>query len=641
VSWLEACYNLFIALLLFLSAGGIGRFLLYALQVEIEGLELLWFSLISGLGLLSVLIFFLGLVGLLYAWVFGFIFIILSFSAIQLLWQRRKRWWQSIACWKVFQMSDRLFQIVVYLLIGLCFSSILWILLTHALMPPNEWDEIAYHLAIPKLYITDHRIFYIPYIFTALWPMNNEMLFTAALLFKADIAPHFISLGMVLFTAIGLVLGGKRIGDQRVGIIAAALFCTIPLVKRLAGTALVDAPMGLYVLAGLLGFDRWRQTRRIGWLGLSGLLCGFVAGCKLTGAAFPVLFGLVVIARAWPWHQSPLRVVLWRGCLFALASLCVVAPWYMRSYVLTGNPIWPFAYQVFGGRNWDLLGDEYNSYLQHALWTPQIPRTLLGLIQSYEYVINRPSELGGYSGGIGVVLPLGAIFATAFIKRMSSLAAIGLFISAGFYGLWFGLTSLQVRYLLPIVPLLAFATASLMVVCYDALVLLPWRLGVLLALLAVLLNTWPWSSTGERELFASRWTYLSGEISRDAWLDHQVDILPVFRYANTHLPADARILLVPYENRTYYLDRDYVWGHPISQRIIRFESFHSEEELANALKAMRITFVIDNPKVIFEHIRYWSQIRALMLDLQLRCGETIYSNNDAVLYKLHDCTGHG
>ncbi len=38
---------------------------------------------------------------------------------------------------------------------------------------------------------------------------------------------------------------------------------------------------------------------------------------------------------------------------FAALALLLGGGWYVRNFVQTGNPVYPFAYSIFGGNNWD------------------------------------------------------------------------------------------------------------------------------------------------------------------------------------------------------------------------------------------------------------------------------------------------
>lgn len=629
-------YDSAIALAILLAALGLGHWVLHLLRIEEHGLGRLWLATTCGLGVMSVSTMLIGMAGLLYRVLFAVLLAPFAIAGLLLL-VTRLDWWREGRRWLTWSGREISFRVCAYLLLIMSVGSALWILLTHALMPPHEWDEVAYHLALAKLYVQAHRIVYVPFIVHSNWPMNSEMLFSVSLLLGSDVAPHLLMLSMGLLTAVGLLLVARRYFDDRVGVVAVALFLTMPLVKRMAGTGLIDIAPGLYVLAALVALGHWQQERRWPWLVLCGAFCGFAAGSKLMGGGFPLLLGLLLLTielRQRPLHMG---TVLRHGALFGLAGLLVAGPWYARSFLFTGNPIWPFAYQIFGGCNWDVLGDEYHMHSLLELWTLYVPRTPVGLLQSFVYLVTRPSEMGGY-GSIGVVIPLGALGASALVLDMPRLLRQSLFVCWGFYVLWFALVSHQSRFLLPIVPLLALATAYLFAWLYDRIRLRPWRLALLAGLLAIVVHEWPWVSASERELLASRTPYLRGQISRNEWLDTQIDVMPLFRYANIQLPANARILLLPYENRAYYLDRAYIWGNPVSQRIIPFERFNNAAELAVTLQHMGITHVIDNTTWMYDGLRYWQHDRALMLALRDECGQPLYWHGGGVLYALTECS---
>jgi hypothetical protein len=628
-------YDSLVTLMLFLAAFSLGWQTLYAFQIRAQQCIYLWLAATCGLGVLSVGTLLLGLLGLLYQWLFIAILIPLAlYGALLLI---RIDWREKFHRRLRGKQYNWLFRISAYLLIGISIGTLLWITLTHALMPPHEWDEIAYHLTLPRLYVEAHRVIYVPFIVTSNWPLNNEMLFGIALLFNADRATHLIMLTMALMIPAGLILLAHRIFDNRVGVIAATLFLAVPLVKRLAGTGLIDVALGLYVLAALVALHFWMTERRWPWLALCGMFCGFAAGSKLTGGGFPILLGLLIIIdeiRRRPWR---IDLLLRHGTLFGVAGLLVAGPWYARSFILTGNPLWPFAFHIFGGRDWDALGDEYHMQLLLDVWTPGISRDLGGLLTTSRHLIHDPAILGGYHAGIGAILPIGALCGMALIGVAPRFLRQSLFVCGGFYLLWFSFASLQVRYLLPIVPLLALITAYVIVWSMDR---LPWkalRAIVLIGVLVLVARESPWLKPDERQLFIARLPYLRGQVSWDTWIDQQIDSMPLFRYANTHLPADARILLLPYENRTYYLEREYIWGHPISQRIIPFEQFDNVEELAATLRHMGITHVIEHPAWMFTNLRYWERIFHLMQALREECGQPVYQQGDSVLYELQPC----
>jgi hypothetical protein len=212
-------------------------------------------------------------------------------------------------------------------LLGVAVGSALYSLLTNTLIPPHEWDEVAYHMALPHLYVEAGRITYVPFIVHSNWPMNTEMLFTWSLLLGSELLAHFITWGMCLLTAWGLYLVGRRFLTARTGILAAALYLTIPLVIRLSGTGLIDMSLAFFGTAVLLAYGYFRQQRTLPWLGLAGLFAGLTAGSKLMGGAYPLLIGLLLI---FTWAQE-------RACALAKFSGQAASIW--RRWLVNGWPL--------------------------------------------------------------------------------------------------------------------------------------------------------------------------------------------------------------------------------------------------------------------------------------------------------------
>lgn len=636
MSFFDLLHHTSVAFAIFLAALGTGDRLLRLMGLNVSGISRLWLATLSGLALLSISTLLIGLAGFLVSQLF--FLLLMPLALIGLLSLARSNGWQEIRDKLVWPNRKPSLGITVYLLLSISAGTVLWIVVTHALMLPNEWDEIIYHLTLPKRYIEAQGLIYIPDICFSLWPMNIEMLFVISLLLGSEIAPHFIILGMAILTALGLFVTGQHYFDQRVGFIAAILFLNLPLVYRLAGTGLIDTALGLYVLAALFALNRWQEERYWPWLLLSGALAGVVAASKLSGAAIPLLLALLLLIDEWRQRtvqiSRPLRHLLW----FGVAGAMVAAPWYARSFLITGNPIWPFAYPLFGGQNWDALGNEYLVQAQMDLLSPYWPRTPFWLLISFVYIMTDPKEMGSFPEGLGL-LPLGTLAATLLMRHAPRLLWQSLFVCAGFYLLWFGLLPLQLRYLLPIVPLLALTTAYLLIWLYDQVPSRSMQLALSALLLLLLLQQSPWSDSYQRAFTTRRLPVLRGQMSAKDWLNwRHKNFFSLYDYANTSLPDQSRILLLPFETRTYYLDQPYVWGSLTCQRILPFEQFDHATELAATLHKMGITHVLDNPEFVYNKLRHWEHDRALMLELKEQCGQVLFEQNEAVLYKLTDCT---
>jgi 4-amino-4-deoxy-L-arabinose transferase-like glycosyltransferase len=635
--------GLLFLLCLLVGAAGWGRLCLGLLRAVFGrgngafpggALERWYLAPIVGLGLMSLFTLFAGLAGLLYpalAWGLALA------GAAGLLWR-----WPAVG--DVPGVEAHVARSVVdkalpVALIVLAAGSLVYMLFVHALVPPHEWDEISYHMALSKIYVRSHRIVYVPYIVHSNWPMNTEMVFALGLLMGSEMTAHLLTWWMTAWSAWGLYLIGRRFLSRGVGLLAAALYLTVPLVKRLSGTGLIDVSLVFYATAAVLSYASYCRARGAAWAGLAGLLCGFSAGSKLMGAGIALIVGMLIALDALHMPRLSIRRVSGSLALFGAIGLLMVAPWYARSYAFTGNPLWPFLYGVFGGRNWDWLGDAYHMESLTGIWTAELPVSLRGVLLSFWYLFTRPEALGGYSGGLGQVLlvlaALGVVFAFRGPRLIRELA-LGVAI---YYAAWFFLVSHQVRFLFPILPALVLIGAFAF---YDVRRWVPWvpvQWATAIALLFFLGSDFPWIQAPERALFASRLPYATGQRSAHAFLEQQIDVLPAMEYANAQLPKDAVVLLLPYETRGYYLDRSYVWGHPISQRIIKFETYDDPVALAEHLRELRITHILDNTAWVYTGLQHWEHDRALMLTLEQQCGRELGHWNETSLYELTACAG--
>lgn len=594
----------------------------------------LFLILVLGIGFLSWLGLILGLLHLFYsvtAWLVfalgvGLLFLV-HLPAETISPEPKQPLWQWTLAWPLGFMG---------------IANLLYSLFVNALVPPHEWDEVAYHLALSKLYTEAHQIIYVPFIVHSNWPMNTEMLFTWGLLFGSELFAHLVTWGMVVLTTWGIYLVGDSFFSKRIGFLAAVLYTTIPLVIRLSGTGLIDVSLAFYGTATILSYSFYRQERSLVWLGVTGLFTGFAAGSKLMGGAYPLLLGLLIIIDFVRERPVKWNSILIHLSVLGLFGLLMVSPWYGRSYAYTGNPIWPFMFDTFGGGpDWDELGDEYHTQQMMEIWAVDLPVSPEGFLQAFYYLFAKPSKLGGYGGGIGqltlLLFVLSVVWALIYRQQTPRLIKEFIIFCLLYYLIWFFVVSRQIRFLFTIFPLIclvaAFAFQSLL--NHWSTPIIQWTLSGLL--LVFLFKDFVGFSSPQRQMVLDRFDVAVGQVSQEVFLTDRVKAWPAYQYVNRELPTDAKVLLVPYENRGYYLDRDYIWGSPVSQRIIPFEQYDDPAVLAEKLKSMGITHILDNPEWLYEDLRYWEHDRALMLNLESRCSETLAQWDDIVLFQLADC----
>lgn len=577
------------------------------------GLHLIAIAL--GLGILGLFVFVSGLVGWLslataiVPLVLGWVGVLVGVIGLG---SRRVGWWQyrlpSLGLYEV-------------LLLTICVGSVLYSLIAYAMLPPREWDSVSYHLALPRTYIREGRMVYVPYNVNAHWPSMMQMLYTLSLLLGSDTLAQLVALSMGCMAAIVVFLLGRELHSYRAGLLAAAMYLSHPIFKSYAGTAMVDVPLSFYTVLTVWCVSRWMITRQIPWLVLGGFVGGLAASTKLTGALAPLVAGIflcvyVIVSSRGKGTANAWRELSWIA-LFGMIALVVVTPWYVKSYFDTGNPVFPFLYDVLGGRDWDARGDALHTVLW--LHLPNLPPSLKSfLIAPWKFTLMQ--------SGMPVLLlaPLSLLVLPQRKTQRRQLVVLVASFSFLYYVFWFSGTH-QWRFLTPVLPMLCLLAAYTLERLQELLsqvrmVSVLVQTGVSVALVSSLFVVNP----SEMDLVRKTYAYYSGALNRGQFLSYLLPEYAVFDWANEHLPADARVLLAIYETRGYYLERDYVWANPLGQRVIRFEQIEDAMTLRAMLAEMGIHYMIYNPREVFTDYAEWPHIKKLLGDLIADYGDLMF-----------------
>jgi hypothetical protein len=319
-----------------LAAAGYGLMLGRALRLRWESrLEQTAVSMGVGLGLLGFVIFWLGLAGLMNRWVFLVLMVPAAVMGLRWLWlgvyahptEGSLGWPGKVAL----------------ALLGICAA----FNIVGTLAPPSFIDALIYHLFAPQQFLKHGALIEIPAVWQLYQPVSIEMLFTAAHALGAARSAALITAGLGLLAAAATALLGRRLGGRAVGWIAAAMFYCTPMTAWESTSCFVDLAVAALGTLGIYALLQWQKSRERGWFVTAGLLLGFTAACKLNAASF-VIAGVLLEGYAALRRREPAKLVVGRMALLGALALLPVIPWYLRSWILTGNPIYPFGASVFG-----------------------------------------------------------------------------------------------------------------------------------------------------------------------------------------------------------------------------------------------------------------------------------------------------
>lgn len=555
--------------------------------------EEVFMSLSIGVGILAVITFFLGIIGLLYKSLFltSFVIILILYfkeilSLVAILFNSAKGF--DLKRIKPSLSFKGFLVFITLILVMLNFFSVF--------APISEMDSIAYHLAVPKLFAMHHKIYYLPDIRLSNFPFFTEMLFTLGILLSdAHLAVMFTPFFSIL-SIFGVYLFTKKFLSKRAALIASVIYYSLPIISERSSQAMVEIPLAFYTLASLYTLFLWMESNNNSWLITTAIFSGFVAGIKLTGPIhiFSVFFiiGYWLLIRK---HKS-IAYTFKQLSIYLGISMVIVLPWYIKNIAYTGNPVYPMMYNVFGGRYWSPYLSEY---LAKAL-------NEYGFGRSFMDFILLPWNLTMHGTAFDAVTGITPIF-LAFVpfiffqKENKNKSNFLLFYSLVFILHWFFLSQ-QSRYLLPIFLILSIIASHSFIGIFDR---LSGFRSILISLIIFMLLFNVLLSFG---INIKKLPVVFGIESKEDYLENLKDYNPynVSMFINS-LHKSSKTLLIGL-HRTFYIDNDYVVGNPELQAYIDYSQIKNESAFSDRLKEIEITHIaVDltfNKGIIEEKIPY-------------------------------------
>lgn len=518
-----------------------------------------------------------------------------------------------------------------------------------ALCPVTDADGLYYHLTAPSRYLMAGGFVPTPTYLHISWPLGVEMLFGIGLALDAEFPVAMIHYGFGLLLLAATYALGKRLASPNVGLMAASLLLNLSL--GLIFIAYVDLALTFYTLMAITAaFTAWRASLYAeppllsrsslerpangtwDWA-LAGVCAGFVATTKLSGLFVIVLLSVMAFLQSWfgLYDQAiggrltrSLRHGLWIGGL----GIGLALPWYLRSWALYGDPLFPYLWSLFHPRYWDAEAQRRLTYYQQAFTTFK-SRHL-----PYRKVMQLRLAALGLLAGIGTILTFWR--ATKSVRPLLAFAFALLFMlvaSSGIYS----------RYLFPVIPITC-------VLCFWALRPLLKRMHgaqavTMLLLFFLPLGFWHVGGTVKTMISETR-TSLGvalGRVSRDVYLRERIPIYPTLAWANHNLPENATVLLgSPNDAYGGLLARRALVTMVWTQNALRYDS---QETLLSDMRRLGATHIVlnDEPEPTAAQIAgmdeedrvRWQREQPLLRHVGTTFGTLLHRENGYSLYALN------
>jgi hypothetical protein len=309
-----------------------GLLLLRYLQIRLRRWEEPLLGFVVGSACLSLLVFLLAACGQARAVVMQ-----ICGAAIVAVWVvlRRRGFWRGVPASPGPEDGLPLFWKVM-LAGGFAVFAVLYVLA--ALGPVWSQSGTSGTLSLVARYARDHALSRPPTNLLADLPQGMEMLFLFAYPLGGYPAAALVHCAFLLVLPFLAYCYAQRIGHPRIGVFGALLTFASPIVGFDGSTTSHAVALAAVLFSAFMLLYVWRSEQQQLALIPAGLLAGFAIAIAYRGFLGLVLALATVVWPLWRNRQPLLRPAL---VLTASAAL-TCAPWLVKNFVFTGNPVSPF-----------------------------------------------------------------------------------------------------------------------------------------------------------------------------------------------------------------------------------------------------------------------------------------------------------
>ncbi len=435
-------------------------------------------------------------------------------------------------------------------------------------VPTTAWDALTYHYPMPAIWLRAGGFIERLDICYSELPHGSEMLFgwafalgglNSANLGIGHLAANHVTWFAGLFSILAIISITRRFSKPveagsfwdswTPGLVAAVAYLSLPIVyvEEMEG-GYIENFLVFFSIVMLICLLHFKENKDGRFITVIGILAGGLLASKHTSLFLNAIVLVILVV----WLAGSKQKELWKALGIAvLLALLFPLPWYIKSFMHTGDPMWPFVYQALG------IGDGLPEIMYWS--NPNVERSVTGFITyiprltldvsltqfsfrllSWYFVPLIPLTIwwsvrkgnGRTIGLITWVLIL-LIYLLAPGEPRYMLAAWGLYAGLGAWGLF-----------------RLFARA-------------PWVLKIVLPMLLIL--PIGFSLVDRTQELNNRVPTIIGAASVEDYFEKSLDIWPLVKYINEETgpadggPADGVILVEP---RIFYIQRPYIIWYP-------------------------------------------------------------------------------
>lgn len=502
------------------------------------------------LGIYSYIIFFFGLLGILFRPLVIVVSLVFWSGAA---WYYKNNLKKSAGLFANYLQNTSLFERVC---LGILLLQIL-VNLLGVFGPELGFDALWYHVTLPKLYLLYHSVLHIPggLLYYSDMPKLIEMVYTGALSFQAVFLAKSVQWISGILCCIVLYRLSRLFVSQKLSLLAVVIFYSNLVVGWESTSAYIDLSWTFFILLSFYSFLEWRKTKENIWVKRLGLIMGLAIATKLVSGGIVVLLGSAL------WMSTRKTQKIQTVGRYLLLSLLVPLPWFVFSFIHTGNPVYPLFTSTY----------PINNYL--SLFNP-----LIIIRNTWQLFLQSPDPL---TPVYAAILPLLFIFHKKLLQDYKEI----ILLSLGGFVVWY-LTPQTGggRFALPFLPLWSLCSVCVI----ENLVL--WKKQLLVGFMLLTCMV----AIGYRGLANAKiLPLLLGKQTQSQYLTSRLnfsfgDFYDVDGYFAKHIKPTDTVLLYGFHN-LYYVDFPFI-------------------DSSWAKKGDGFTYVAVQGKGLPERFRYWNLV---------------------------------
>lgn len=474
--------------------------------------------------------------------------------------------------------------------------------LIEALAPATTADSLTYHLRIPYDYVENSGLIYSPF-----QPFNMphlvQNLICLPFLFGAgEVGAHFIYFLFCILLIVAIFEFSNQHFSKNTALLAIILIISTPMFSYTRVSGMVEIALStvstMSLWAMFKAIDDKTEMKR--WLLVAGFFIGMACGIKYYGLFLGVtIFVLILFSFM---RASGLKVAIGSATIFVIGASVFGFPFYLKNFLITGNPIFPAFFEFFGGLDWSmemkqmatLHFDSYKRLAGSSVWD--------FIMSPWNLTMDGERFLAGRSG-YGFIylafLPLllmrlvQSISVAGFrsmIPGRSSINILAWFVIS-FWLLWFVLAFHRGRHLMPVFVILSIVTAEVVLFYFNRYrsslsnIIIRYSVSIVLSIGLIF-------QTFVAVYFTKNFLPVAvGYEKREAFLKRIRPMWEDYNEANQILPKNAKVLNL-FGNRQYYLKRDQFYPSPYFQGWVDWINIKDVHEYRTLLKDAGFTHVI-------------------------------------------------